>query len=260
MSNAVWSSDGKRFVMRHTSENDQSRDLVAIDAATGATTDVVRVDDAVGVKSFVAWAPDNERLAFLGFDAGDSALPTPLRLYVARVDGSGVAEVATGGREPYGGSSLSWSPDGRWIAANLIEQVTSQAGTETRAYAIGVTGSDLLPLGGTSLHPNSYDVAWSPDSGSVASLGSEQGRYVVAFAPLDGVAPAAADIGSSYSGPLTAYIEFVVWNPSGGRLFYALRSCGQGGCGNSEVYMVDATLTDAQPITNGGARFLGFVP
>jgi hypothetical protein len=104
-------------------------------------------------------------------------------------------------------------------------------------------------------------MAWSPDSGTVASLGSERGRYVVTFARLDGVAPAAADIGDSYSGPLTTYIEFFVWNPSGGRLFYALRSCGQGGCGNSELHMVDlGAAAPPQPITGGGARFLGYVP
>jgi hypothetical protein len=144
---------------------------------------------------------------------------------------------------------------------NLIEQVTAQMQVETRAYALEVDGPRLLPLSGTSFHPNSYDVAWSPDSGTTAALGSEADRYVVAVAQLDGSAPVFSDIDSSYSGPTTSYIAAMVWNPSAERLFYAITSCGRGGCGNSQLHMVDlGAAAPPQPITDGGARFLGYVP
>jgi Tol biopolymer transport system component/DNA-binding winged helix-turn-helix (wHTH) protein len=132
-----------------------------------------------------AWAPDGHQIAFVRFAKRAAGNPG--------VASGAVYVVSIGGAErrlldfPVQGASLSWSPDGRWLAAAKAQGPTSFFGTGT--YLIPSAGGE--PRQVTFPKASRFDTAprFSPDGSALAYLSCEgaQGGYTceVWTLPLD---------------------------------------------------------------------------
>jgi dipeptidyl aminopeptidase/acylaminoacyl peptidase len=97
------SPDGTRlaYVERTTSPTTTANDIKVLDLQSGSTLTI----SGSGADE-IRWSPTADRIATKG-GAG---------LYVVNADGSGLTQLV---ENPYSFTGLDWSPDGRWIVANL---------------------------------------------------------------------------------------------------------------------------------------------
>ena len=257
-STPIWSPDSRRFAIRRLIPNSSlSRELLVIDAATGAQVDVARgVRPSVRVANSVAWSPDSASIAFVAGEVPlDSPAPQDLRLYVAPAAGSPVVEIATGGHEPASDAAVRWSPDARWVAVTLVERPASTATpAQAQTYALRVDGSVQRALGAAG------EAAWSPDGAAIAIWAVQHRRYVVVIAHLDGSPQASFDVATASLGGVTVYNTFFGWSVAGQRIYYILTGCGQGGCTVGPLRVADLNSSAGpRDVTASGARFLGYL-
>jgi Tol biopolymer transport system component len=88
-------------VERTTSPTTTANDIKVLDLQSGSTLTI----SGSGADE-IRWSPTADRIATKG-GAG---------LYVVNADGSGLTQLV---ENPYSFTGLDWSPDGRWIVANL---------------------------------------------------------------------------------------------------------------------------------------------
>jgi Tol biopolymer transport system component len=143
------------------------------------------------VSGAFAWSPGGRQIAFLRNQAGS---PT---LFLARPGSPKVSRVITlpaAGLDK-GSYTLSWSGDGRWLAAT----------TDTLSLLVRTDGTGFQAiLGGSALWaPSGHTLVFVAPNGSGTSLQTWPTPAVIDQAPVGG------------------YYEGLAWSPDGTRLIFA---------------------------------------
>jgi Tol biopolymer transport system component len=179
-SNPTYSPDGKRMAYRLVEgssdtimvmdDRDGNPATVASLGLFGGPGDLVPDEPLCPLDLDLAWSPDSKALVV---PAG-ACLLTGLHLYIVPSDGSTppVRLLAPGTQS----TSPSWSPDGRWIAFQGMDDATGLTGL----YVIDLQGADPLAGGFTPTRiadgqgpklEQAYSVpSWSPDSKELATV------------------------------------------------------------------------------------------
>lgn len=116
-----------------------------------------------------AWSPDGERLAYVSFEAGNSAI------YVQEVT-TGARELVSSGRGING--APAFSPDGRWLALTL-----SRSGNP-EIYVRNLDSGETRQL--TSHWAIDTEPAWSPDSRTIYFTSDRGGKPQIYSVPVGG--------------------------------------------------------------------------
>jgi len=148
----------------------------------------------------VDWAPDNNWLSYTAMVGSNDANPV-VGIYLIRADGTGQIQV-TNDQTPSivtdNSNSVSWAPNGQWIAFY----------GDNHPYIVKPDGTGLKQLStdaGLSL------IAWSPDSKQIAFYSSDLNNPGIVVVPLEGkqtfVKNAALKVPASG--------DSLVWTPDG---------------------------------------------
>ena len=117
--------------------------------------------DVFDTSNSLAWSPDSKRFATANSDTGS------IQIWNART-----GELIVTDQPPsIFVSSLTWSPDGNYIAASVEEHL----------YLLEVSGDNLLRISISDLSPLSYGnsvVAWSPDGTHLAAAYADNTVHV----------------------------------------------------------------------------------
>ena len=142
-----WSPDGSRIAF-HTFYVSQ---IFVVTVATGQVQQLTNGPDG---NQCPAWSPDGSRIAFIGISTSPSY---SYSLYVMNADGTNPTLLSTGN---FVADRLSWSPDGRFIAAATSSDQILLVNSETGAVQL-----DSTP-GIAARAPY-----WSPDGQRIAFTG-----------------------------------------------------------------------------------------
>ena len=103
----AFSPDGERFAYWHRGSASERWELTVVDAdGRDPVTVASEITEVIGL--YPAWSPDGSAIAFAAHNSASS-----FRIFVARVDGSGVQQIGDPELDAWG---PSWSPDGSTIA------------------------------------------------------------------------------------------------------------------------------------------------
>jgi eukaryotic-like serine/threonine-protein kinase len=148
----TFTPDGNYIYYEHTDPADEGGDIVLYSVPSLGGTPQRILDD---VDTPIAFSPDGRQMAFGHFDAGHGNKP---QLVVANSDGTNRHVIAEREALAVGGSFLSWSSDGKFIAAAQY-QLTKDSLSSVLIFA---------PNGAlVKSFPYSFlvdGVAWLPDS------------------------------------------------------------------------------------------------
>ncbi|MGK7311420.1 MAG: prolyl oligopeptidase family serine peptidase [Candidatus Longimicrobiales bacterium M2_2A_002] len=197
-SSPQWSPDGGTLAFVARLEMHDQRQVYAVNADGSELRPLT--SSPVGVSSF-AWSPDGSRIAYTQRvpepeeiaarrAAGDDVIVmsesgTFTRLWVHELGGRRIA-VTPSDRRVYG---FTWAPGGEWLAVQLTEDPSTDAGYMYREiHAVAADGSWLEPMVATEGKLGA--MAFSPDGGAIAWIGATEFNdplaQTVFVAPLDG--------------------------------------------------------------------------
>jgi len=179
---AAWSPGGTGIaavVSARRADGRRNANLWVFDLGSGAWKQVTPFSWPTGLDLFAnpSWSPDAHRVAFVrkaregkGPRSSDAEEDTRLDLCVVSLDTSEVREVTRVGW----GSSLAWSPDGKWIAFSA-GRPTLGGGEEDRFGAgpimagVGLARADGSARFDGLVHADlSSSLSWSPDGKELA--------------------------------------------------------------------------------------------
>ena len=160
--------------------------IYTMDQAGGAqvavTEDAVIPDETQGLVryyQFPAWAPDDSRLAFIGYQGNDQ-FATTTSVFTTAPDGSNIVQAFSSGQ--YLPRNLYWSPDGEWLTF-----LTSTSGSTASALQIvPAAGGEATKLDAG----NPFYWSWAPDGRTILVHAGGSGmayRSRLAFLNVDGV-------------------------------------------------------------------------
>ncbi len=159
-----WSPDDTRIV----TGGGQQVELHVWDAASGALLDTL---ERAGPAHHVVWSPDGARIAY----AGHSGERPYGALYIwdtnRRERSASLAESSWG-------LDVSWSPDGRFLAATVDSVVSILDAADGRKLASLTTREDFV---GGFLGHVAWAQDWSPDGSQIAASGIGNGEDVAAW-------------------------------------------------------------------------------
>ena len=199
---AVMGSDGNIYTM------DQ-----AGGAQVAVTEDAVIPDETQGLVryyQFPAWAPDDSRLAFIGYQGNDQ-FATTTSVFTTAPDGSNIVQAFSSGQ--YLPRNLYWSPDGEWLTF-----LTSTSGSTASALQmVPAAGGEATKLDAG----NPFYWSWAPDGRTILVHAGGSGmayRSRLAFLNVDG---AIYEEGMALR---PAAFQAPAWSPDGTRLLVAAQS------------------------------------
>ena len=196
-----FSPDRKKIVF--CSARDGSAHLYVFDLdalVKGNSNPPLRKLTTSGRNYYPAWSPDNTRIAFSVYNAGNV-----FELYTMNIDGGNAVRLV----DLPNSSHAAWSPDGRKIA------FVSGAGADQEIYCIDADGRNLKRLTSNTVSDNMP--AWSPD-GKMIAYSSSGNSYDIWIMNSDGSNPRSLVSASGLD-------EFPKWSPDGTRI--AFRSANQ---------------------------------
>jgi hypothetical protein len=160
---------------------------------------------AVTMQGSLAWSPDSQRLAFVAALNGPSS-----DLYVYDLGKGRLSRVTSG---PNQIASVSWSPDGLWIAHQAVESFGSGAGwTMGAVWAVSPDGRQLNKL-------------YAPNSGGEIFVGWSRGDSLISYSfggdGLHDIRAAGAD-GAVENILIPSYINAAAYDPESGTIAYAV--------------------------------------
>lgn len=204
-----WSHDGSRLVFRA----DDGRIMLA-DRAERSVRPLLPDSVSEGLQTFnnllaggPSWSPDGRRVALPAQRPGQEGVG--LQAYVFDFD-SGVLEPWTD--EPVGVFSISWSPDGRWLAYSCGRFVGDSGAIRLLDVESGSRGSARSVVdGGSAVYLN---LLWSPDSHSLLAR-TRTGEPALFRIQTDG---SASGIPSQLPGRV-----YVAWVSNGAALLTSVR-------------------------------------
>lgn len=158
----MWSPNSDMLIFENNTAIEGRSDLYIYSLAQGAFRNLT-VNAITTTNLRPAWSPDGQAIAYLGRDR-DS---TQAHIYVITVDGTHSQRITT---QPMNTISLTWSPDGRFLAVIISGR---------QLYVIPTDGSggliDLLER-----NWQATQVMWSPDSKRLIFLsGQTNDLYMV---------------------------------------------------------------------------------
>jgi dipeptidyl aminopeptidase/acylaminoacyl peptidase len=134
-----------------------------------------------------AWAPDSKRIAFIRRHRDDAAdvdkLPNPDLFVVEARAGAEPKRLTRTTAEESG--QVSWSPDGRWIAYQLGEEIKYSAYEQRRLTVVSPDGGPPRTLTDGLDRPVSGAV-WSADSQWLAFVAADDRAQYIARVPAAG--------------------------------------------------------------------------
>ena len=152
----------------------------------------------------LAWSPDGERIAFVGWSYDADHFDGRIGIWVIRPDGSELARISDAASGP------AWSPDGQRIAVAVPADEFDVA-----FYSFAADGSDSVLVGSNLAAPwgslfgnpwiGNLNLSWSPDGSALLLKGF---GYIV---PLDG-SPSIGHIASPND------IIDSAWSPDGSKI------------------------------------------
>lgn len=194
-------------------------DLALVDVSTGA---VRRLARDVAMSGY--WiSPTAESVAYMQWRPGSTLFRQLFDLTVIPL-ASGTPRVVASSVEQPLGASVSWSPDGRWLAYSAVDRSTQVPGESPRmdCYLVSADGGvprNLTPgvhppLGGENAPP-----LWDESGGRIFLVG---GGRVWTTSPADGVARAVAAVTGRRITALVAAGDGRVWAPRGSSSLYVV--------------------------------------
>jgi Tol biopolymer transport system component len=154
-SDPAWSPDGTRIAFQLEAHG--NADIYVMNADGSQVT---RVTDDPLSEYTPAWSPDGTRIALVGYSEGASGPPSPVRLYVMNVDGTGLMQLG-----PDGVAQPNWSPDGTKIAF-----VNADSGSIDVINTDGTGLMQVVDLQGLTKGRGNLTMSptWSPDGTKIA--------------------------------------------------------------------------------------------
>lgn len=263
-----WSKDGRTIYF------DSANNLFGFEVATGAITQLTKLDKQSGYRNF-RLASDDNRIAYVGVQNAQTDI------WVASINGEGAIKVTNDAevdRAPL------WHPDGKRIVYTSNRGGAFQVcvayldGAKPIQVTVGAADhvvSDISPDGARLLDVSSRDnaemFAVDPDTGRESELSSGSGLMLWPEISPDGQlitfqsTNAVGKIASSSTilvkrpageGPVTQVAANgfgPTWSPDGSKIVF-LRFAG----GQPDIYSVSASGEDERRLTTGGVGMNGF--
>jgi Tol biopolymer transport system component/DNA-binding winged helix-turn-helix (wHTH) protein len=164
---ATFSPDGRQIAFSSAGDSADNWDIW-LKIVGEAETRRLTTDGAPDV--WPAWGPDGKRIAFVRLAPSGSGAPPIATIYIVSPIGGAERRLLDFPVRTRG-ASLSWSPDGRWLAAAKAGDSTSFFGTGI--YLIPAAGGDARQV--TNPKPSVFDTspAFSPDGSTLAYAACE---------------------------------------------------------------------------------------
>lgn len=170
--------------------------------------------DCLGDSS-AAWAPDGSQIVFeraFGPVVNDAA--ASVELFVADPDGSDARQILLDleDREPH---DAQWSPDGEWLAVNVLNVGDAKPKQASAIYVFRPDGSGLRQI--TPLRLNAGNPDWSPNGERIVFNSSYEGQ---SEAEIFSVRPDGSALRRILAQPEGHYAFEPVFSPNGRRIAY----------------------------------------
>lgn len=168
------SADGLKFA--YLIQDEETKSINSLyDANVDGSEQRVVIDHNASPVWEVDWAPDNNWLSFTAMVGSNDANPV-IGIYLIRADGTGQFQVTndqTPSIIPDSNTSVSWSPDGQWIAFY----------GDNHPFVVKPDGTGLKQI---SKDAGLSIIAWSPDSRQIAYYSSDLNNPGIIVVGVDG--------------------------------------------------------------------------
>ncbi len=166
-----WSPDGRYLAIGGNSASNVTHRVYSFDGSVTVTLPGCNKDHGSQVRS-VNWSPDGKFLAIGGFEGTGGY---EIRVY--SFDGTGLTELI-GCRKDVGVSplvdpvdSVSWSPDGKYLAVGGQDDADPGPGYDFRVYSFDGSSLTLLDLKDHGVGAFVRTASWSSDGKYLATVG-----------------------------------------------------------------------------------------
>ena len=167
----------------------------------------------LGGQDMYAVSPDGQELAYTSNIDEVEATSTNNEIFIVPIAGGAAKKIST---SPGSDTTPLYSPDGKYIAWKSMARAGYEADKERLIWFERATGN--LRVVTEQLDKSVSSFAWDPDAESVAFTTEESGHSAIYMIPPVGFVPSGTTKISTADG------DDLVWQPYGGKLFFATTS------------------------------------